>query len=142
VRSEVAASKYSAAFTVVVDDRPVLVFLLGSLNVLYRILHWQNTTESNTTESFEVLESDTFASAWVSVDVLDNNLTALYMDTATSSAAVGFFRLVWASSTELALQERAIPVSLGQNWDVHMHSWQDYARVVVSPIQKTLLCRQ
>jgi len=140
-----AASKYSGAFSVVIDDRPVLVFLLGSLNVFYRSLHWQNmsqhmigstlasVTESfNTTESFEVLGSDTFASAWVSVAVLDNNLTALYIDTATSSVAVGFFRLIWASPTELALQERSMPVSLGQNWDVHMHAWQDYARIVVS----------
>jgi hypothetical protein len=55
--------------------------------VLYRSLHWQNISGStlgsiNTTESSEVLESDTFASEWLSVSVLDN-VTALYINSAT-----------------------------------------------------------
>ena len=48
------------------------------------------------------------------------------------SAAVGFFRLFWASPTELALQQRCSPVSLGNDWNVHMNQWQDYLRVVAS----------
>jgi hypothetical protein len=95
------ATKYCGAFSSVVDGRRVLVLLLGSLNVLYRSLHSQNITGStlgstNTKENSEVLESDTFASAWLSVSVLDNNVTALYIDSAAGSAAVGFFHLLWA----------------------------------------------
>jgi hypothetical protein len=78
-----------------------------------------------------VLESDTFASEWLSVSVLDN-VTALYINSAEDSAAVGFFRLFWASPTELALQQRCSPVSLGNDWNVHMNQWQDYSRVVAS----------
>jgi hypothetical protein len=101
VRSELPATKYCGAFSSVVDGRRVLVLLLGSLNVLYRSLHSQNITGStlgstNTKENSEVLESDTFASAWLSVSVLDNNVTALYIDSAAGSAAVGFFHLLWA----------------------------------------------
>ena len=113
VQSELPATKYCGAFSAVVDGRRVLVLLLGSLNVLNRSLHWQNITGStlrstNTTENSEVLESDTFASTWLNISVFDNNVTALYIDSAAAdSAAVGFFRLSRASPTELALQQRA-----------------------------------
>jgi hypothetical protein len=144
VRSELVGTKYSGVFSVIVDDRPVLLLLLGSLNVLYRSLNWQNVTASpptsmNATESFKVLERDTYASAWLSVGMIGNNLTALYIDPATESAAVGFFSLIWASPTELALQQRRSSVSLGEDWDVHFHPWQDYSRVIVSPETENIL---
>jgi hypothetical protein len=68
VQSELPATKYCGEFTADFDGRRVLVLLLGTLNVLYRSLHWQNITWStlgstNTTENSEVLESDTFALA-------------------------------------------------------------------------------
>jgi hypothetical protein len=93
----------------------------------------------NSTESFEVLNSDTFASSWLSVAVLDNNLTALCIDTVTASAAIGFFRLVKSSPTELALQECGTSVSLNAYWNVHMHEWLDYSRVVVSAQTENIL---
>ncbi len=71
--------------------------------------------------------------------MLDNNLTALCIDTVTASAAIGFFRLVKSSPTELALQECGTSVSLNANWNVHMHEWQDYSRVVVSTQTENIL---
>jgi hypothetical protein len=144
VRSELVGTKYSGALSAIVDDRPVLLLLLGSLNVLYKSLNWQNVTASpltsmNETETFKVLESDTYASAWLSVAMLGNNLTALYIDSATESAALGFFSLVWASPTELALKQRHSSVSLAADWSVHFHPWQDYSRVIVSAETENIL---
>jgi hypothetical protein len=98
--SELPGTKNCGAFAAFVNGRPVLVVLLGSFNVLYRSLHWQNITGStwisNSTESLEVQGSDMFVSSWLSVTVLDNNVTALYVQSSTGSVAVAFFSLFWA----------------------------------------------
>jgi hypothetical protein len=134
VRSAIRASKFSAAFSAKVQDTSVLLMLLGSLNQFYKSLQWQNMThvQGNTTESYEVLNSDQFASTWITAAVIENNLTALYIDFTTSSVAVGFFQLQQTSLTEITLQERETAVFLSANWNVHVHEWQDYSRVLVS----------
>ena len=139
VKSELPGTKYCGAFAAFVDSRPVLVVLLGSLNVLHRSLHWQNIIGSswggNATESFnssEVEGSDIFVSSWLSVTVLHNNVTALYVESSTGSVAVGFFSLLWASPTELALENRSPAIVLGDDWRVDMHPWQDFSRIIVS----------
>jgi len=141
VRSAITASKFSAAFSATVADTPVLLLLLGTLNMFYKSLQWQNMThvQSNTTESYEVLNSDIFASSWITVAVLESNLTALYIDSASASVAVGFFQINQTPTREIELRERETAVLLNANWNVHVHEWQDYSRVLVSSQTENVL---
>ena len=81
--------------------------------------------------------SDTVAASWVSVDIIDELITALHCKAAGSSLSVQFFLLTLSPalpSPALALQKRAAAVSLGDDWNVaaDTNPWLDYARVVAS----------
>jgi len=141
VRSAISASKFSGAFSAKVQDTSILLLLLGSLNNFYKSLQWQNMThvQGNTTDSYEVLNSDQFASTWITAAVMENNLTALYIDLTSASVAIGFYQLQQTSLQAIALQERETAVILNANWNVHEHEWQDYSRVLISSQTKNVL---
>lgn len=145
MRSQMVAAKYSGAMMALVDEQPVLIFLMRSLNVFYTSLHWQNITQTtltniNNTDSYRVSNSDTYASSWLSVTMIGNNITALYIDAETNNAAIGFYSLAWTlSSAELTLEEQRAAIILDDDFDVNLHNWQEYSRVVVSHDTENIL---
>ncbi len=55
--------------------------------------------------------------------MLDNNITALYIDSETNNAAVGFYSLAWTlSSAELMLEEEIAAIILDDKFDVNLRN--------------------
>jgi hypothetical protein len=135
VKTQLYGEKFWGSFVSVIQNTSILLLLIGDISEPAKSLQWQYFDEHN---SFLVDTSNIPVSAWLSVAVFANNITAMYWD--NSELRLGFYCLRWDSygSDTLILDDKTTSVSLQDEWE-NLKAWQEYSRAIVSSETNNIL---